>query len=88
MFLTTFFFAQQPSDSEIVTGFDGTFQIEIHNVRYQPNIPGNITEIAEIHRQDNQTVYYSLDENIRIRIVSRNELSSPNFQKLNLIKYY
>jgi hypothetical protein len=88
LLLTTFFFAQQPSDTEIVTGFDGTFQIEIHNVRYQPNIPGNIMEIVSTHRQDDQIVYYPLDENIRIKIIPRNELLAPNFQRLGLIKYY
>ena len=88
LLLTTFFFAQQPSDTEIVTGFDGTFQIEIHNVRYQPNIPGNIMEIVSTHRQDDQIVYYPLDENIRIKIIHRSELLAPNFQRLGLIKYY
>jgi hypothetical protein len=88
LLLTTFFFGQQPSDTEIVTGFDGTFQIEIQNVRYQPNIPGNIMEIVSTHRQDDQIVYYPLDENIRIKIIPRSELLVPNFQRLGLIKYY
>lgn len=87
-FISSCFYAQVPSDSEIVSGFDGGFQIEIHNVRYQPSIPGNILELVSSQRQDNETVYYPLDENIRIRIISRNELSSPSFQKLDLIKYY
>ena len=81
-------YSQQVLDSDIVTGFDGSFQIEIHNVRYQPNIPGNIMEIVSEHRQDSQTVYYPLDQNIRIKIISRNDLLSPGFQRLDLIKYY
>jgi hypothetical protein len=88
VFLVSCLYAQQPSNTDIVTGFDGSFQIEIHNVRYQPHIPGNILEIISNYRLDNQTVYYPLDENIRIKIISRNELSSPEFQRLDLIKYY
>ena len=88
LLINSCFFAQHPSDTEIVTGFDGTFQIEIHNVRHQPNIPGNIMEIVFTHRQDDQIVYYPLDENIRIKIIPRSELLAPNFQRLGLIKYY
>lgn len=88
LILTNWFFAQQSSDHEIITGFDGTFQIEIHNVRHQPSIPGNIMEIVSTHRQDQQVIYYPLDENIRVKIIPRCELSAPNFQRLDLIKYY
>jgi hypothetical protein len=76
------------SNQEILEGFDGTFQIEIHNVRHQPNIPVNILEIVIQNRLENETNYFSLDENIRIRILSKNELLSPTFQKLEFIKYY
>ena len=80
---------QNPSNNlEILEGFDGTFQIEIHNIRHQPNIPGNICEIVSQNRLENQTNYFPLDENIRIRIPSKDELLSPTFQKLEFIKYY
>ena len=45
-------------------------------------------EIVSTHRQDDQIVYYPLDENIRIKIIPRSELLAPNFQRLGLIKYY
>ena len=88
LFLTSCLYAQQPADTAIVSGFDGTFQIEIHKVRYQPSLPGNIMELVSAHRQDDQIVYYPLDENIRIKIIPRSELLAPNFQRLGLIKYY
>lgn len=88
VFLAYCFYCQKPADADIVIGFDGTFQIEIHNVRYEPNIPGNIMELVTSQRQENETVYYPLDENIRLKILSRNELLSPGFQRLELIKYY
>lgn len=86
--VSSFIYSQQVEDSVPVTGFDGSFQIEIHNVRYQPNIPGNILEIVSEHRHESQTVFYPLDQNIRIKIISRNDLLSPGFQRLDLIKYY
>jgi len=80
---------QDPSNKqEFLEGFDGTFQIEIHNVRHQPNIPGNIFEIVSQNRLQDQTNYIPLDENIRIRIPSKDELENPTFQKLEFIKYY
>lgn len=89
-FLSISIFSQIAIDEEsmVNNGFDGTFQIEIHNIRLQPNIPGNINEIVSNNRSDSETVYYPLDQNIRIRIPSRNEISDPNFQKLDLIKYF
>lgn len=76
------------SNNVIVDGFDGSYQIEIHNIRLQPNIPGNILEIVATNRSENETVYYPLDSNIRIKIPSRNEVLNPDFQKLDFIKYY
>lgn len=80
-------FSQHQSENNTIQ-FDGTYQIEIHNVRYLPNIPGNIEEIVSNHRTDNVTVFFPLDENIRIRIPSREELLDPNFQPLELVKYF
>jgi hypothetical protein len=68
--------------------FDGTYQIEIHNVRFQPNIPGNILEIVQNNRLEHMSKYYNLDENIRIHILSRDEINSADFQRLDFIKYY
>jgi len=76
------------SNSNETNALDGTYQIEIHNVRLQPSIPGNILEIVASNRSENETIFYPLDQNIRIRIPSRNEITDPNFQKLELIKYY
>jgi hypothetical protein len=80
----------QSSHTENYTpaNFDGTYQIEIHNVRYQPYIPGNILEIVENSRRDHEVTYYPLDENMRIRILSRDEINNNNFQKLEFIKYF
>lgn len=75
------------SDQEIISGFDGTFQIEIQNVRYMPNIPGNIIEIVNQNRLDNQTNYYPLDENIKILIPSRLAINNSNWIPLKLISY-
>ncbi|MEY4571061.1 MAG: hypothetical protein RLZ10_254 [Bacteroidota bacterium] len=89
LFLNEYSTAQQniSNDQEIITGFDGTFQIEIHQVRYQPNIPGNILEIIAQNRRDIETTYYHLDQNIRIRIPSKQEIDHSHWQPLKLISY-
>ena len=68
--------------------FDGTYQIEIHNTRLQPSLPSNIIEIVNNNRLENETFYYPLDSNIRIRIASRTEIYSPSFERLDFIKYF
>jgi hypothetical protein len=87
-FVTSYSQNKIVSNSNERNEFDGTYQIEIHNMRLQPNIPGNILEIVATNRSENETIYYPLDQNIRIRIPSRNEIANPNFQKLELIKYF
>lgn len=87
-FISTYSQNMLVSNSNETNALDGTYQIEIHNVRLQPSIPGNILEIVASNRSENETIFYPLDQNIRIRIPSRNEITDPNFQKLELIKYF
>ena len=68
----------QANNLEVLERFDATFQIEIHNTRHQPIIPGNICEIVSQNRLQNQTNYFPLDENIRIRIPSKDEFLYPS----------
>ena len=77
---------QNPSNKlEFLEGFDGTFQIEIHNVRHQPNIPGNIIEIVSQNRLQDQTNYIPIVENIRKRIRSKNEFLDPSLSIKKII---
>lgn len=89
IFLSSGIFGQTNTEvNPEVIGFDGTYQIEIHNVRHKANFPGNIKDIVNINRRENETVYIPLDSNIRIKIPSRAEVNNPNFEQLEFIKYY
>jgi hypothetical protein len=89
LFLFSFFSYSQTItvNNSANSNIDGTYQIEIHNVRHLPYIPENLIEIVNNNRLENETFYFPLDSNIRIRIPSRNEIINPNFQKLEKIKY-
>jgi len=75
----------QSNNLETFEGCDATFQIEIHNARHQPNISGNICEIVSQNRLQNQTNYFPLDENIRIRIPSKDEFLYPSLSSKKII---
>ena len=70
----------QPNDNH-----DGTWQIQVLNSRNHPYIPGDIDTIINDNRKNTETVYIWLDANIRIKILSLQEISNPNFIPLEKI---
>jgi len=65
--------------------YDGTWQIQVVNSRNQPYIPGNIDEIVRENRKKNEVVYIKLDDYIRIKILSADEISSAGFKPLEKV---
>jgi hypothetical protein len=74
---TTFSQTTEKTDS-----VSGTYQIQVVNNRYEPFIPGNIDQIVIENRKETETVYYPLDNIVRIKILSRKEITSKDFQPL------
>lgn len=68
--------------------YQGTFQIQVKNMRMKPNIPYNIDELIEKNRKQNETVYISLGTNVRLKILSLNEIKNNSLQKLDLISVF
>lgn len=68
--------------------YEGTFQIQVKNMRQKPNIPFNIDELIEKNRKQNETVYVPLGSEVRLKILSVDEIKSNNFKKLDLISIF
>lgn len=73
-------FAQQPPSS-------GTYQVQVVNSRLLPNIPGNIEALAREKRKKSERVYIQLDANIRIMILSEDEIKQKEFKPLPLVAH-
>lgn len=61
----------------------GTYQIQMIDTRAQPSI--QLILFQEIHdaRKENETVYLTVSSNCRVKIVSENEMNSPDFVPLD-----
>lgn len=73
---------------EKIKKYEGTFQIQVKDLRYKPNIPYNIDEIIEKNRKQNETVYINLGSAVRLKILSLNEIKSNSNKKMELISTF
>ena len=71
--------------TQTTDSYDGTWQIQVVNSRNQPYIPGNINEIVKENRKKSEVVYIKLDDYIRIKILSEDEISSAGFRPLEKV---
>jgi hypothetical protein len=85
--LSCFFKPAFSQTSEKKDTISGTYQIQVVNNRNEPFIPGNINQLVLDHRKDEETVYYRLDDIVRIKILSRKEITSPAFQPLKQVEH-
>lgn len=65
----------------------GTYQVQVINSRLMPNIPGDIERIASEKRKKSERVYVQLDANIRIMILSEDEIKNATFKPLPLVAH-
>lgn len=64
----------------------GTFQFQIVNSRISPQIHVSIIETIEKNRHDSEIIYIPYSENIRIKILPKNTISSA-YDKLETFMY-
>jgi hypothetical protein len=80
--------SQSENDDNLVSKTElGKYQIQIVNSRLQPYIPGDIDEIVFNNRKENERVYISLSDIIRIMILSKQEISSADFKPIEQIAH-
>lgn len=77
--------SEDPYSVSMDDTFDGTWQIQVVNSRNQPYIPGNIDEIVRENRKQSEVVYIRLDDNVRIKILSQDEISASGFKPLEKV---
>lgn len=65
----------------------GTYQVQVINSRLMPNIPGDIERIASEKRKKSERVYVQLDANIRIMILSEEEIKNATFKPIPLVAH-
>lgn len=68
--------------------YEGTFQIQLKDVRMKPNIPYNIDEIIEQNRKQTENVYVSIGTYARIKIFSASEIKKNNGKKIDMISSF
>lgn len=73
---------------EKIKKYEGSFQIQVKDLRYKPNIPYNIDEIIENNQKQNETVYISLGSAVRLKILSLNEIKANSNKKMDLISTF
>lgn len=67
---------------------EGTYQIQIIDSRELPTIPLSLMDTIEEKRDINETRYVWLKDNVRVKILSKKEITSTTFQSLERVKYF
>jgi hypothetical protein len=62
---------------------EGTYQVQIVNLRKEIAFPLNILDEIESRRSQTETVTYWLQDHIRIIILPGNVIDKPGFRKLS-----
>ncbi len=64
---------------DLLVKLEGTYQIQVVDSREQPTIPLILMETIEAKRHQTDVKYIWLKENMRVKILSKNEISSSSF---------
>ena len=86
-------FSQQHAKAEtnrmmdLLNKLEGTYQVQIIDSREMPAIPLSLMDTIVAKRDQEITQYVWLKNNIRVKILSRKEISSPTFRGVTRIAY-
>ena len=64
---------------DLLSKLEGTYQIQVIDSREQPTIPLTLMEAIELKRHTTEVKYIWLKDNMRVKILSKNEISSSSF---------
>ena len=66
--------------------YKGSFQIEVKNIRYKPNIPYNIDELIEKNRKSDRVSYVNIGTDVRLKIYPLSQVGkNKNDEKFEMI---
>jgi hypothetical protein len=71
--------------SEMVKTAEGTYQIQMIDTRGLPSIPLSLIKDIESKRSETKVVHFYFNKNIRIKILSRQEINSREFVPIEKI---
>jgi hypothetical protein len=69
------------------SSIEGTYQLQVINSRANPFIPGNLEELVLNNRNATKTVYLSLGTEVRLMILSTEEISKKDFKKISQVAH-
>lgn len=73
--------------TKMTSELEGTYQIQMINTRSLPAIPLNLIKTIEEKRQDIETTYFFYKSNIRIKVLSRQDIQSKKLTTDEKIVY-
>ena len=68
--------------------YEGTFQIQVKDMRYKPSIPFNIDELIEKNRKPNEVTYVPLGSAVRLKVLPLSEIKNASGKKMEMISTY
>jgi len=86
-------FSQQTSKAEtnrmmdLLNKLEGTYQVQIIDSRELPAIPLSLMDTIVAKRDQEITQYVWLKSNIRVKILSKKEITSPSFKGVARVEY-
>ena len=63
----------------LLNKLEGTYQIQVIDSREQPTIPLTLMETIELNRHTTEVKYIWLKSNMRVKILSKNEINTSSF---------
>lgn len=61
---------------------EGTYQLQVINMRARPNIPASIDSIVLKHRHPTDTTYVRIYENVRLMVLPHSTIARKDFRPI------
>lgn len=71
----------------LLTNLEGTYQVQIVDSRELPTIPLSLMDTIIATRDQTKVKFVWLSEKVRVKILSTDVISAPNFQGLPRVKH-
>lgn len=73
--------------AEMFNNAGGTYQFQMIDTREKPTIPLSYIQTIEDSRDDNEIIYLPFKENIRVKILPQNLVTSGKYETLERFAY-
>jgi|GEM_PF-1424485 len=73
--------------TKLLNKLEGTYQVQIIDSRELAAIPLTLMDTIELKRHENQVQYVWIKNNVRVKILPKIEILSPNFKGLERVTH-